>query len=227
MPGPEVSAASKKALRARLKAARSRLTSGERAATDHAIALRVQELVAWKQAPMVYAYLSFAEEVDTRELVGAALAQGKRVALPRVVGPHVMRWFFVDGLDGLEVSPYGIEEPAIDVVCEASGDGAAGALALVPGLAFDGAGMRLGYGGGYYDAFLDRFRGISVGLCRAAFLTDVLPAVEAHDRAVDIVVTEVSRAADGVVGSAFGYPCSLEVGGGTRRDNGRAAEPGK
>lgn len=63
------------------------------------------------------------------------------------------------------------------------------ALALVPGLAFDAAGFRLGYGGGFYDTFLPTFPGTSMGLCRAAQLADHLPH-EDYDMPVDEVVTE-------------------------------------
>lgn len=85
----------------------------------------------------------------------------------------------------------GIEEPAargerrVDPACldERS-------VALVPGLAFDEMGYRLGYGGGFYDTFLGRFRGVSIGLCRDAALMPSLAdmgALEVHDRAVGIV----------------------------------------
>ncbi|WP_241156463.1 MULTISPECIES: 5-formyltetrahydrofolate cyclo-ligase [unclassified Adlercreutzia] len=72
------------------------------------------------------------------------------------------------------------------------------ALALVPGLAFDAQGFRIGYGGGFYDAFLAAFPGTSVGLCREASLLSSLraqDALDAHDRPVDIVLTEEGETA--------------------------------
>ena len=65
-------------------------------------------------------------------------------------------------------------------------------IALVPGLTFDGHGFRLGYGGGFYDTFLARFEGVSVGLCRDAQMSRDLCAeglLDAHDLPVQIVVT--------------------------------------
>ncbi len=67
------------------------------------------------------------------------------------------------------------------------------AIALVPGLAFDEHGYRIGYGGGYYDAFLSAFPGFTVGLCYEDLLQDDLAALgclEPHDIAVDLVATE-------------------------------------
>lgn len=75
----------------------------------------------------------------------------------------------------------------------ACGNCAACALALVPGIAFDRRGFRLGYGGGYYDAFLSAFAGTSLGLCRSSSLFGSLGALgarEPHDVPVSVVVTE-------------------------------------
>ena len=66
-------------------------------------------------------------------------------------------------------------------------------LAIVPGLAFDRQGFRLGYGGGFYDTFLSGFAGIAAGLCREALAVDDLAAagvLDAHDQACDLVLTD-------------------------------------
>jgi 5-formyltetrahydrofolate cyclo-ligase len=184
---------SKRDLRSYLKHLRSSLTASERASIDHAIAERVVTSDAWGKSSLVYTYLSFADEVDTRELIGAAFEAGKRVALPRVVGPRLMRWFEVHDLDNLETNRYGIEEPPLDVRFEVDPLGGPDAIALVPGLAFDRGGYRIGYGGGFYDGFLAGFRGVSVGLCRSITYFDEIPLLESHDRAVTIVVREASQ----------------------------------
>lgn len=104
-----------------------------------------------------------------------------------------MRWYPVTSLTGLARGPFGVLEPAEDPARELDLSGRADALAVVPGLAFDARGFRLGYGGGYYDAFLASFRGTSVGLCREAQLVEslrALGAVDAHDVPVGLVVTE-------------------------------------
>lgn len=187
-------ASEKKALRARLKAERRGLDPAARASADAAIAARVRALPEWAAAPVVLAYLSMADEVDTRELVRAAWAAGKRVAAPRVVGERAMEWRWIEPDSALETSPYGIEEPLAspDTLVDAT-ELPAASLALVPGLAFDADGHRLGYGGGFYDAFLAGFTGVSVGLCRDASLLESLAALgclEAHDLAASLVVTD-------------------------------------
>jgi len=146
-------------------------------------------LSLWREAEVVYTYLSIKDEVDTRQIVRQAWAAGKRVVAPRMAGERGMRWFEIDSFEGLETVPFGVEEPSPDRCREVSANGTPGSVALVPGLAFDVAGYRMGYGGGYYDDFLSRFEGISVGLCRRVELVDEIPFLEAHDLAVDLVIT--------------------------------------
>lgn len=185
----------KQILRTQLKAMRRGLGPSLRASVDAALARRVLGLPQWEAAPIVLAYLSVREEVDTRALVASALAAGKRVAAPRVVGPRRLAWYEVGVGEAFERSRMGIDEPherperLVDVAALG-----ADALALVPGLAFDARGYRLGYGGGFYDAFLHDFAGMSVGLCRSAMLLESLAALgatEPHDLPVGLVVTEM------------------------------------
>ncbi len=178
----------KKQLRTQLLALRRGLGPSVRAEVDARIAVAVAATEEWREAPAVLAYLSVRDEVDTRELVHLAWDAGKVVAAPRVTGPRSLAWYRVEAGDELEVSAKGIEERRVDPA--RLGDRS---VALVPGLAFDEMGHRLGYGGGFYDAFLERFRGVSIGLCRDAALMPSLAdmgALEPHDRAVGIVATE-------------------------------------
>lgn len=179
-------------LRQRFKALRAALPEGERRAIDAAIAENVAALSAFAEADGVFTYLSFGVEVNTRELIERAWGSGKAVALPRVVpGTRAMRWYAVDSLDGLERSSFGVEEPVADPACEVTPADFRAPIALVPGLAFDREGYRLGYGGGFYDAFLPTFPGASIGLCRTAQCLDRLPH-DTYDVPVDRVVAEVA-----------------------------------
>lgn len=192
-PAPE----GKRGLRRRLRAERAALEERRRAETDEMIGARVRGLAVWARADVVFTYLSIGAEVDTRALIREAWAAGKCVCLPRVVsGSRALAWHRVDALDGLAPGSFGIEEPvpgvhpayAVSAITDCSR-----ALALVPGLAFDRAGFRLGYGGGYYDRFLSGFPGASIGLCRRRFLVDDLAALgarDAWDRPVGTVLTE-------------------------------------
>ncbi len=181
----------KRELRARMKTARASLSARERERADAAIRERLLSLDAWRGARTVYSYLSFGFEVDTTGVVEAAWAEGKVVALPRCVpGERRLEWFRVESLDGLVRSPLGMLEPSRDEALMIPSAGDASSLAIVPGLAFDREGHRLGYGGGYYDVFLAGFRGSSVGLCRPGSLLGSLRSrgcLGDLDVAVDIV----------------------------------------
>lgn len=184
-------AADKAQMRAYFKAVREGLIPGERRAIDGAIARNVAALPEFAAADRVFTYLSFGAEVDTRALIQCAWEAGKTVCLPRVVpGTREMRWYAVESLDGLVRSSFGVEEPPDDPSREADPADFAHSVALVPGLAFDRAGFRLGYGGGFYDAFLPGFPGTSIGLARTCQLVEALPVRDAHDAPVDVVVTE-------------------------------------
>lgn len=178
-------------LRRRLLRQRDALPQDVRQAADEALCRHVLALPAFRDAPVVLSYLSMGSEVETRRIIDAAWQAGKVVALPRVVGPRVLRWYRVGGPSGLaslERSAFGVLEPADDPACEVVPD--MPALALVPGLAFDRRGFRLGYGGGFYDVFLSGFAGASLGLARSVSLLDELAVREAHDLPVRQVVTE-------------------------------------
>lgn len=198
-------------LRAHAKEQRLAVSAEARARSDAAICEKVCSTRAFAEAKLVFAYLSFGAEVETRGIIERAWAEGKVLALPRCVGPRQMRWFRVESFDELEKSPFGMLEPPLEgarelLVCDdgsgfgrdfdsgcAGGLEGACAVAVVPGLAFDAAGFRLGYGGGYYDAFLAKFPGVSIGLCRRAQMLGSLAAegaLEPHDRPVDFVITD-------------------------------------
>lgn len=181
-------------LRTQLKATRRGLGPSVRAEVDARVVSRVRALPEWEATPVVLAYLSVRDEVDTRALVRAAWDAGKVVAAPRVTGSRTLAWYRLEPADELETSHMGIEEPQADAARLVDADELSpDALALVPALAFDERGYRLGYGGGFYDTFLARFSGVSVGLAREGALVaslDALGVLEPHDRAVDLVVSE-------------------------------------
>ena len=188
--------AQKDALRAECKAWRRNLDAAARERIDRAIAANVAALDAWRGAHTVLAYLSFGCEVDTRALIEQAWHEGKTVALPRCAARTcAMEWHRVTSFADLERSPLGVDEPPRNpaTLIDAAALDPKRTVALVPGLAFDGCGFRLGYGGGFYDAFLAQSNCTSIGLCRAGQLRESLAAlgvVDGHDEPVSIVVTE-------------------------------------
>jgi 5-formyltetrahydrofolate cyclo-ligase len=103
----------------------------------------------YQQAKTIYGYLPYNQEVRTVPMLRRALEDGKAVAVPKVYG-DTMRFILLTDLDAVEKGYAGIPEPVADEPVAADTH----ALVLMPGLAFDPQGRRLGYGGGFYDKFL-------------------------------------------------------------------------
>ena len=158
-----------------------------RAEKDAAIARFVMGMEEWRQARQVLLYLSLPDEPDTLLLARAGLSEGKELLAPACgPGEGEMAFFPFTGLAQLRPGRWGILEPQAD---QCAAGPVQGALCLVPGLAFDRAGVRLGYGKGYYDRFLAGQSLCTVGLCYDDFFMDSLPAAP-HDQRVARVVTE-------------------------------------
>lgn len=104
---------------------------------------------AYQNAKTIYGYLPYNQEVHTVPMLEKALQDGKRVAVPKIYG-DTMRFIYLEDLSKVEKSSKGIPEPVAD---DPVADDTT-ALVLMPGLAFDSAGHRIGYGGGFYDKFL-------------------------------------------------------------------------
>ena len=103
----------------------------------------------YRRASAIYGYLPYNQEVRTVPMLEQALRDGKRVAVPKVFGDE-MRFIWMPDLSRVEKGYSGIPEPIADG--PAADDETA--LVLMPGLAFDAQGHRIGYGGGFYDKFL-------------------------------------------------------------------------
>ena len=126
---------------------------------------------AFLDADRVFCYVSFGTEPSTRAFLDACLRCGKPLAVPKCEADGVMRFLFIRSTDDLrETPPYGIPEPPDGPTAEAT----ASTFCVVPGLAFDRRGNRLGFGGGYYDRYLSTFPGFTMGLCFDECLTDRL-----------------------------------------------------
>lgn len=171
-------------------ARRRALAAGDRRDRSGAIATRLYELEAWTAATTVHAYIGAVDgEVETRPIVARALAAGKRVVCPRVEWPgRRLRHFAIDRLDGLVESERGLWEPPGDSTTAV--DPAELDLVLVPGLAFDRFGGRVGFGAGFYDRFLAATTAWRIALAYSLQIIERVPT-EDHDQAVDRIVTEI------------------------------------
>ena len=137
-------------------------------------------------AEVVMSYISFGTEVNTHGLIRSLM--GKKVVLVPVVTDKEKGEMVLSELrDWKELSSgaYGILEPR-EVRERDAGDVD---ISVVPGIAFDRQGNRIGYGGGYYDRLLKRIGGKKVGIAYDFQILDSIP-VEAHDTGVDMIVTD-------------------------------------
>lgn len=164
------------------------------AAASAAITGRLLADPAWQTAGEILAYLPVTGEVDTRELVERALAEGRRLLLPRCRDgqPGRLDLGCIGRLDEARPGHFGIPEPPADH-CHPPGDFAPD-LILVPGVAFDLAGRRLGFGGGYYDRLLALPMAAKANLYGLAYAFQLVPHVpaEAWDRPVATIITELT-----------------------------------
>jgi 5-formyltetrahydrofolate cyclo-ligase len=178
----------KRAFRIRARAVRAMLSLVEVETRSQQIVARLLELPDVRQAQTVFCYVSQGSEVGTHALVRGWLAAGKRVMVPAFDSRRQLyRPVWLHDFDrDLAPGQLGILEPRTSVPADAPAD-----IAIVPGVAFDAQGHRLGHGKGYYDEMLRTFTGVKIAL---AFECQILPAVPAADRDVpmDVVVTETA-----------------------------------
>lgn len=173
----------KKELRARIREQKRAMTEAEINEKSRILAEKFYSCPQYQNARTIYGYLPYNQEVRTVPMLRRALADGKAVAVPKVFGDE-MKFILLSDLSQVAKGYAGIPEPIAD------GPEAADphALVLMPGLAFDPAGHRIGYGGGFYDKFLAREpEHPTVALC---YDFQVLPRLEteAFDIPVDLVL---------------------------------------
>jgi len=169
---------------------RQKIRARKRAMTEAEIEERSARLAqlffasdAYRNARTIYGYLPYNQEVRTVPMLARALKDGKKVAVPKVYGDE-MKFLYLDDLTAVAKGYAGIPEPIADgpVAHDET------ALVLMPGLAFDPQGHRIGYGGGFYDKFLAAEpHHPTLALC---YEFQMLPKleVEAHDIPVDTVL---------------------------------------
>lgn len=168
----------KPALRARMKG--RRVTAG----VSLAIQRRLMAEDWWAAAFQVGVYRSRPDEPATDALLNDLLARGARVAVPVRCG-KVYGWGWIDDQTRWKTGAHGIPEP----VRTEPAPPEALRVVVVPGVAFDAQGGRLGHGRGHFDRLLARSPALRVGLCSEARLVAAVP-MEPHDVRMDVVATE-------------------------------------
>lgn len=177
----------KSLLRLRARAARRSVLPEERAAASYAIAERVLNMPELAGATAVALYGASPEEADPAVLESALRQMGVHVAYPRVAGPQALALHWVADPDALAVGAFGLREPRSEAPIASTTDLNA---IVVPGVAFDARGNRLGFGGGFYDALLSDTAPLplTIGIAYDEQVVDAVPHDD-RDRPVDVVVT--------------------------------------
>ena len=177
----------KVALRTRMRALRAGLAPDARVAESTAAADRAAALPEVADARVVVGYHALAEEIDPASLLDLLRGRGARIALPRVAGPRELTLHWVERGDDLLTGTLRIMEPAADSPGPSLD---AVDLVIVPGVAFDPQGGRLGFGGGFYDRLLARLPATTRTVA-IAYDLQVVPEVPSgeSDHRVQLVVT--------------------------------------
>lgn len=173
----------KKEIRSQIREKKKAMTEAQIEAASEKLGNLLRETELYKNASTIYGYLPYNQEVRTTPMLRQAIQDGKRVAVPKCYGDE-MRFLWLENLDAVAPGYCGIPEPIAD---EPVADDKT-ALVLMPGLAFDPQGRRIGYGGGFYDKFLeDEPDHPTIALCYGFQMFDHLE-VDAYDIPVDQVI---------------------------------------
>jgi len=173
----------KTALRKEIREKKRAMTPEQIENASWALAQQFFATTYYRDAETLYGYLPYNQEVRTEPILLQALKDGKKVAVPKVYG-DMMRFIYLEDLSGIEKGYAGIPEPVADEPVAQDEK----ALVLMPGLAFDKEGHRIGYGGGFYDKFLSAEPAHpTVALC---YDFQMLPKLETEefDVPVDLVL---------------------------------------
>ncbi len=173
----------KKTLRAEIRAKKRAMTEEQIESASRRLGELFADCEAYRQAKTIYGYLPYNQEVRTVPMLERALADGKRVAVPKVYGDR-MKFIYMTDLNRVEKGYANILEPVDDEPVAEDPT----ALVLMPGLAFDREGHRIGYGGGFYDKFLaEEPEHPTVALCYGFQMLEKLETEE-FDIPVDLVL---------------------------------------
>jgi 5-formyltetrahydrofolate cyclo-ligase len=181
----------KQAIKKKMLLLRMRMNRKEVENKSAKIAKKLFGSTVFKKARRIMFYAAFKNEVETSGMIKRSLKMKKDVFVPKVKGGEI---FAVKIKDFGELSrgKFGIKEPSERIIPLASPELKFDAI-IVPGIAFDSKGNRLGFGGGYYDRFLKKTCGVKIGMAFDCQLMENLPVSE-NDVKMDMVITEAGMA---------------------------------
>lgn len=178
----------KKAFRKAMLLKRDAIPYESRIEADKVRNERIRNWETYKNAELLLFYVSYRSEADTLQLLKEALEAGRNVAVPKVVGTDMVFYRITDFSQLIE-GYKGILEPD-GARTEAVTEFPRSTILFVPGCAFDKSGVRMGYGGGFYDRFMEKYP--DVLRVSPAYEEQLVPEVprEVHDKPVNVIVTE-------------------------------------
>jgi len=188
--------ARKQELRAEIKQRLSNLTDHQISIQSRAVCEAIQQTQAYRDSKALCAFLSMSKEVNTRPLLEHAFLMNKRVFVPRIVGSdiHMLEVHNMQDIDLCPRNKFGIAEPPLESSRANVLDHVADVgLIVVPGMAFDESGRRLGHGRGYYDRFLKQMhrvpvRPVAIGVGFETQRVDLVPTGP-DDIVLDRIIT--------------------------------------
>lgn len=178
-------------LRQAMLARRAALGQPARVQANQLICQSLIALPEYQKADTIFSYVSVSDEPDTIALIEASWLQGKRVCVPRCLALGVMQAFAISSWEDLQQGRYDIPEPVdgcTEVLPEAID------LIIVPCVCCSQDGFRLGYGGGFYDRWLQQAAAPAVLLCYSELVVPAVP-LEPHDQRIDILISAGNTAA--------------------------------
>ena len=175
----------KKDLRKTMLAKRAAISAAERKEANQKIFQSITSLPEYEDALTIFVYVSVMDEPDTTALIKDAWKQGKKVCIPRCMELGTMHAYLLQDMNDLQEGRYGIPEPndSCQRVEPEEID-----LIIVPCVCCGVDGYRLGYGGGFYDRWLEKRSAPAAILCYEDMLMSSVPC-EIHDQRTDILVS--------------------------------------
>ena len=175
---------SKQKIREKVNLARKSLSKELIGEKSRKIIESLTKLEEYLNAETIMHYISLDIEVDTKEFIKNELLKGKSIVVPFVEEDNI-QVSRLNSFEDLAEGKFGVLEPMKKEKHDGKID-----LVIVPGVAFDEKGSRIGFGKGYYDRFLEKFRdSLKIGLAFEEQIVDFVPAKE-YDHPVDIIITE-------------------------------------
>lgn len=181
-------------IRADIKRIKETLTPLDISRCSRPVTEKVINSDDFQKTDVILTYMEYNQELITHAIMTKAWEMGKRVAVPKVIN-KVMEFYYIESFDDVYKGYMGILEP---YKLEKASDEKA--LVIVPGLAFDLRFNRIGYGGGFYDDFFERYSDrnyIKMGLAYDFQIIDKIPCEE-HDKKVDMLITPKAFYSSGV-----------------------------